>query len=175
MKTNEFKNILFEYFNAKICIEFPELSGKVFRERLRINQPNYPFLVLKSGERSRINKRFEHFTKDEIEYTRVQYRMPVTFSIHDIRKNPVDAEAFSDTVIDYVERFFADNDSTHTDLRQKNIVINELLISGVRDTSAFSKTAQEFVKEIDVVFEFEDVSCITSEKGKDISIDIVSR
>ena len=172
MKTYEFKNELFVYFNLKLSEKFPELSGKIFRERLRINQPAFPFVVLKSGERSRINKRYEHFLEGNQEHTRVQYRMPVTFAVHDVKNNPIEAEMFSDTVIDYIEMFFADNDTTHNDLREKGIIVNELMVSPVRDTSSFSKTAQEFVREIDIVFEFEDIMTILPDEGKKLSVDI---
>ena len=38
--------------------------------------------------------------------------------------------------------------------------------------SCFSKTAQEFIKEIDIVFEFENLVQTTSELGLDLETDI---
>ena len=172
MKTYEFKNELFDYFSGKIIEHYPELEGKIFRERLKIDTPSYPYVCLKSGLRTRINSRFEKFLSDGAEYIRVQYRLPVTFSVHDIKTIPKDAEEFTDNVIDYIEMFFASNSSTHMDLGNKGIVINELMCSGVRDMSCFSKTAQEFIKEIDIAFEFENLVQTTSELGLDLETDI---
>ena len=77
-------------------------------------------------------------------------------------------------VIDYIESFFADNLSTHIDLRNLGIVVNELMISGVRDMSTYAKTDQEFVREIDIVFEFEELKEFVPERGQDLSVDITS-
>ena len=172
MKTYEFKNKIFEYFNRKITEKFPVLTGKVYRERLKIKKPEFPFVVLKSGERTKINKRYETYYSNDTEYTRVQYRLPVTFEIHDLKATPMDAEILSDDVIDYTESFFEDNEETHTYFQEQGIVINELLCSGVRDTSNISETNQEFVKEIDIAFEFEDLREITSTEGKSVDINI---
>ena len=172
MKTYEFKNELFNYFSGKIIEQYPELNGKIFRERLKIDKPQYPYVCLKSGIRSRINKRFERFFSDGAEYIRAQYSLPVTFAIHDIKTIPKAAEEFTDEVIDYIEMFFTSNPSTHIDLGDKGIVINEQMCSGVRDISSFSKTAQEFVKEIDIIFEFENLVQTTSELGLDLETNI---
>ena len=172
MKTYEFKNELFNYFNGKIVEQYPELEGKIFRERLKIDKPSYPYVCLKSGIRTRLNNRFERFFSDGAEYIRVQYSLPITFSVHDIKAAPKAAEEFSDEVIDYIEMFFTSNPSTHMDLGNNGIVINEQICSGVRDISSFSKTAQEFVKEIDIAFEFENLVQITSEAGLDLETNI---
>ena len=172
MKTYEFKNELFDYFSGKIIEQYPELEGKIFRERLKIDKPSYPYMCLRSGVRTRLNNRFERFFTDGKEYIRVQYRLPVIFSVHDVREIPMEAEEFTDEVIDYVEMFFAANPTTHIDLGDMGIVINELMCSGVRDLSSFSKTAQEFIKESEVVFEFENLVETTSELGRDLETNI---
>lgn len=172
MKTCAFKNTLFDYFNSKITSEYPELATKIFRERLKINRPDYPFVVMKSGERTRINKRFEQYETEAGKNIRVQYRQPVTFEVHDLREIPLDAEEYSDNLVDFIEHFFLNEENTHIDLRNKGIVINELLSSGIRDTSSTSVTSQEFVKEIDIVFEFEDVRIIKTAPAKELETDI---
>lgn len=174
MKTYEFKNKLFEYFNDKTTAKFPELSTKIFRERLKINRPDYPFIMMKSGERVRINKRFEKYDTKAGKNIRVQYRLPITFEVHDIKETPMDAERFTDEMIDYIEQFFISNDITHYELRNEGIVINELLCSGVRDTSSVSTTSQEFVKEIDIVFEFEDVRTETPVSALELEAEIAT-
>ena len=172
MKTYEFKNTLFEYLNNRIIVDIPELNGKIFRERLKINKPSTPFVVIKSGERTRVNKRYEKFIKNDIEYTRVQYRILLTFCVHSIKMSPIEAEQFADNTIDYIERFFIDDASTHADLSGSGIVINELMASGVRDKSAFSETNQEFIRELDIVFEFEDITEIIPEPGLELKTNI---
>lgn len=172
MKTYDFKTTLFEYFNQKAKIQFPILENRIFRERLKINQPEYPYVILKSGERTRINKRFECFRIGNTENIRVQYRLAVTFGVHDLRKTPSDAERFSDELIDYIEQFFINDRTTHVDLEARGIVVNELLCSGVRDMSQNATTSQEFIKEIDIVFEFEDIQTITSELGQELETNI---
>lgn len=175
MKTYDFKTTLFEYFNQKATTQFPILENKIFRERLKINQPDFPYIIMKSGERTRINKRFECYRTDNAENIRVQYRLPITFGVHDLRKIPSDAEQFSDELIDYIEQFFINNRTTHVDLEGQGIVINELLCSGVRDISANATTTQEFIKEIDIVFEFEDIQTITPELGRELETDIIPK
>ena len=175
MKTYEFKNTLFEYLNNRIIVDIPELNGKVFRERLRVNAPQTPFVVIKSGERTRINKRYEHFLNNDIEYTRVQYRILLTFCVHSIKTSPVEAEQFADNTIDYLEKFFIDDATTHADLSQSGIVVNELQCSGVRDTSTFSETNQEFIRELDIAFEFEDVTEVIPEPGLELHTNISPR
>lgn len=175
MKTYDFKTTLFAYFNQKAIIQFPILENRIFRERLKINQPDFPYILMKSGERTRINKRFENFYKDNADHIRVQYRLPITFCIHDLREVPADAELFSDTLADFVEQFFINNQTTHVDLEENGIVINELLCSGVRDKSEFATTSQEFIREIDIVFEFEDIQTITSELGQQLETNIVPK
>ena len=172
MKTYEFKNTLFEYFNNRITVDIPELNGKIFREHLKINCPQPPFICIKSGERTRINKRYENFIKNDIEYTRVQYRIILTFCVHSVATSPVEAEQFADETVDYIEKFFIDDSSTHADLSESGIIINELLCSGVKDTSSFAETNQEFVRELDIVFEFEDVSAIVPELGQELQTNI---
>jgi hypothetical protein len=172
MKTYEFKNYIFEYFNDKTLLKFPDLNGKIYRERLRINKPEFPFIVMKSGERIKINKRYETYYSNNTEYTRVQYRIPITFAVHDLKQSPIDAEIFTDDVIDYIESFFEDDAQTHSYFHEQGIVINELLCSGVRDISKTTETNQEFIKEIDITFEFEDLREIPSEMGKDLEINI---
>lgn len=172
MKTFEFKNTLFDYFNNKIVEHFPELEGKIFRERLKIDKPQYPYICLKTGTKTRTNRRFENFYSEGKEYIRVQYSLPITFSVHDIKVNPIEAEAYTDEVIDYIELFFIANQTTHIDLNQKGIIINETMGSGVNDTSSFSNTAQEFIKETEIVFEFENIIETVPEKGKELDINI---
>lgn len=176
MKTYEFKNTLFEYFNEKLLEKFPCLENKIFRERLKVNEPAYPYITMKSGERVRINKRFEcYYDKDKAEKIRMQFRLPITFEVHDLRTVPSDAEQFNDEVIDYIEQFFVSNKQTHSDMHERGIIINEMLCSGVRDKSSNSLTSQEFVREIDIVFEFEDIQTIVSDLGEALDITIVPK
>ena len=172
MKTYQFKNEIFEYFNTKMTAEFPTLDGHIFRERLRSIQPEYPFVVLKSNERTRINKRFERYNSGKKTCIKAQYRLPVTFSVYMLSQNSSEAEEFSDNVIDYIEYLFTDCEDTHYTLAEKGIAVNELLNSGVRDLSSFAQTAQEFRKDIDIVFEFEDIQEYSYELGKTVDIDI---
>ena len=172
MKTYQFKNALDEFFSGKMAEQYPGLA--VFRERLRSQQPDYPFVVLKSGERTRLNKRFESFQQDGKTCVKAQFRLPVTFSVYALSQNAGDAEKFSDEVIDYIEYLFTDCRDTHFLFFVKGIVINELLNSGVRDLSRFSNTNQEFREDIDIVFEFEDVQKFSYELGEKLDIDIRS-
>lgn len=172
MKTYEFKTKLFSFFNEKMTEKFPQLEGKIFRERLRADVPSYPYMILKTGERERINKRFESFISGSSTYIRAQYRVEVVFTVYSLSENPLDAEKESDNIIDYTEQLFIDMESTHITLAGFGIVINELLTGGVRDLSTFADTNQQFRKEIGVVFEFEDIKEYIPEKGKELDINI---
>jgi hypothetical protein len=173
MKTYQFKNLLFEYFYSKFIENYPEFTGKVFRERLKINKPEYPYLIMKSGERTRINKRFEKFRKNDIDYVRASYRISVNFSVHVLEEKPLQAEMLADEAADFIEEIFLDRESTHVDLRNSGIVINEELCSGIRDKSEFSKTAQEFIRDINIIFEFEHMKTESSELAKEIETNVV--
>ncbi len=175
MKTYEFKTKLFSFFYGKMTEKFPELKGKIFRERLRADVPVYPYMVIKTGERNRINKRFESFIADEKKYIRAQYRIDVLFSIYSLYENPSDAEKESDEIIDYTEQLFIDTSSTHAELAEDGITVNELLAGPVRDLSSFAETNQMFRKEICIVFEFEDIKEYIPEQGKALDIDITNK
>lgn len=172
MKTYEFKTKLFSFFNEKMTEKFPGLEGKIFRERLRSDVPSYPYMVLKTCDRERINKRFESFTSDGKTYIRAQYRIGVLFSVYSLRENALDAEKESDEIIDYTEQLFIDTDLTHSILAGEGITINELLAGPVRDLSSFAETNQMFRKEITIVFEFEDIKEYIPEQGKTLDMDI---
>ncbi len=172
MKTYEFKTKLFSFFNEKMTEKFPQLEDKIFRERLRADEPEYPYMILKTGERQRINRRFETFTSGEKTYIRAQYRMEVVFGVYSLCPNPIDAEKESDDIIDYTEQLFLDTEDTHLMFMNSGIVINELLSGGVRDLSSFAQTNQQFRKEIGIVFEFEDIKEYIAEEGKELFMDI---
>ena len=175
MKTYEFKTKLFSFFNSRMTEKFPELEGKIFRERLRADVPSYPFMVLKTGDRERINKRFESFNADGKTYIRAQYRIEVLFSVYSLYENPCDAEEESDEIIDYTEQLFIDTDLTHAVLAEDGITINEHLAGPVRDLSSFAETNQMFRKEICIVFEFEDIKEYIPQEGKALYMDISNK
>lgn len=172
MKTYEFKTKLFSFFNSRMTEKFPALEGKIFRERLRADVPAYPYMVLKTGDRERINKRFESFNEDGKTYIRAQYRIEVLFSVYSLYENPCDAEEESDEIIDYTEQLFLETDTVHALLAEEGIVVNELLAGPVRDLSSFAETNQLFRKEICIVFEFEDIKEYIPEPGKELYMDI---
>lgn len=175
MKTYEFKTKLFSFYNSHMTAKFPELNGKIFRERLRQDMPQYPYVVVKTGERERINKRFEKFFQDGKEYIRGQYRIEIIFSAFALSENPAEAEKLSDDIIDYTEQLFIDDESSHYDLMAEGIGINELLSGKVVDLSSFASTNQEFHKETSIMFEFEDVSEFVPEEGKLLDINVECR
>lgn len=175
MKTYEFKTKLFSFFNDRMTEKFPELKGKIFRERLRSDVPSYPFMVLKTGDRERINKRFESFNANGKTFIRAQYRIGIIFSVYSLYENPCYAEEESDEIIDYTEQLFLDTDLTHALLLEEAITVNELLSGPVRDLSSFAETNQQFRKEICIVFEFEDVKEYIPPEGKELYMDINHR
>ena len=175
MKTYEFKTKLFGFFNEQMTEKFPLLEGKIFRERLRPDVPSYPYMVLKTGDRDRINKRFESFASDGKIFIRAQYRIEVLFSVYSLYENALEAEQESDAIIDYTEQLFIDTDLTHSILASDGITVNELLAGPVRDLSSFAETNQLFRKEIKIVFEFEDIKEDTPEFGKMLDMHIESK
>ena len=175
MKTYEFKTKLFSFYNSHMTAKFPELSGKIFRERLRLEMPDYPYVVIKTGARERLNKRFEKFFKDSKEYIRAQYRIEIIFSAFALAENPTVAECLSDEIIDYTEQLFLDTESSHYELAEEGICVNELMAGKVMDLSSFASTNQEFRKETSIVFEFEDISEFVPEEGKLLDVNINCR
>ena len=172
MKIYQFKTILFDYFNEKICQKFPQLEGKIYRENLLLRQPSYPFVTMHQPKRSRLDKRFDAYCFDDKFYIKCKYQTTVLFSVHSLCSDKNLAEKFSDELIDFIEELFLLNPTTHIDLNQKEIVINELLSSDVTDESKVINSNHEFVKSVSIVFEYEDVKEISSELGADLQINI---
>ena len=122
----------------------------------------------------RIYKRFEIFHKNGKDLTRKEMRLMVTFGVYTLfnDENLGEADELAMELIEFIQDLFTNTQSTFDILAAKGITINERMASDIRDLSTFSQTNQEFRKEIDIVFEFEDIQEFTPEPGKELDIQI---
>lgn len=172
MKKYQFKTILFEYFNEKITEKFPILSGKIYRENLLLRKPTHPFLTIKTLKTERAQKRFETYYKDNIRYIKSKYKTQVIFTIHSLLADKNSSEKFADDVMDFVEELFLLSLDAQIDLAHRGIVVDEFFDSEIVEENCPINSDREFVKNITLKFEFEDIKEIVADYGKDLEIKI---
>lgn len=165
MKINNAKEVIYDFFNEEIKVKYPQVS--VFWRGTRQNTPEYPYIMLNADVKV-INKRFD---------VRKEVRLTVTFGAYASpnSENLEDSDNITTELVEYIQNLFGITQKTFDALYKKEITVNELLASDIRDLSSFSQTNQEFRKEIDIVFEFEDViesSEAESALGLDIDIKV---
>ena len=182
MKINEAKNIIYNFFKTEICAKYPEYfplesnnaCGKVFWDRVKQTRPQLPFVMLTDLEPQKIYRRFERYFQDGKYKVRKEMRMHVTFGVYTIAVNGnlVTADRQATDIIEFIQDLFTENENTFIALQNQGITINEIESSNIRDLSAFQQTNQEFRKEVDIAFEFVDITEETGELGKALNVHI---
>ena len=162
MNTIEAKKIIYKFFKDEINTAYPSVfkEGSIFWARTKQEMPAKPYIMLTDSVNTKICKRVENFVQSGKKYTRKEVRLTVTFGVYTLNneENLSDADNFATELIEYVQNLFTVTQKTFDTLYEKEITVNELLASDIRDLSSFSQTNQEFRKEIDIVFEFDDVT-----------------
>ena len=182
MNTQTARTIIYNFFKEQIIKAYPKVfkldannaCGKIFFDRLKQTRPARPYIMLSEGELQKIYKRFESYTIDGITYTRQEFRLPVTFGVYTLanRNNLTEADNTATEIIEYINNLFLNTQSTFDYLSNKGITVNELESSDIRDLSQFQQTNQEFRKEIDIMFEFDNISQNTAELGEALGVNI---
>ena len=182
MKINEAKPIIYNFFKNKISDAYSDLfpldsnnaTGKIFWDRVKQTRPQKPYIMLSDLAPQKIYKRYEEFEKNGNVYVRKEMRMPVTFGVYTIATNGNLAASDNQAtdLIEYIQDLFTETNETFISLSNQGITINELESSEIRDLSAYSQTNQEFRKEIDIVFEFQDVAEKETELGQALNVQI---
>lgn len=172
MKINDAKEIIYKFFNEQAAVFCPEVS--VFWRGTRQEMPKYPFIMLADSGITRINKRFECFQKDGREYSRKEMRLTITFGVYTLNDegNLADSDKLVLKITEFIQDLFTKTQSTFDTLCVKGITVNELLASDIRDLNITSEAGHEFHKEIDIVFEYEDLTEFIPEYGQYLDADI---
>ncbi len=181
MKITEAKKVIYNFFKNSISKDYPQYfkltnnaTTKLFWDRVKQKKPAKPYIMLLDANISKIYRRFETFIKDGKQYVRKEMRLLVTFGVYTLKNNDnlADADTLCTELIEYIQNLFTETQSTFDALAAQGITINELESSEIRDLSQFSQTNQEFRKEIDIAFEYDDITAYTPELAKGLNIDI---
>lgn len=182
MKINEVKKKIYNFFKAEINAKYPEIfvldtnnaCNNVFWDRVKQTRPQLPFIMLTDGEPQKIYKRFESYYQNNKYKTRKEIRLPVTFGVYTvaISGNLVAADNQATEIIEFIQDLFTEKESTFIALYNQGITINELESSNIRDLSAYQQTNQEFRKEIDIAFEYVDITEEAGKLGKALNVHI---
>lgn len=182
MKINEVKPIIYNFFKSEMNAKYPELfpvdtnnaCGKIFWDRVKHTRPDKPYIMLTDQPPQRIYNRFEKFRQDNKYKVRKEMRLHVTFTVYTIATsgNLAASDNQANELIEYIQDLFLEKESTFNSLRNQGITINELESSNIRDLSAYEQTNQEFRKEIDIAFEYLDITDETGELGKALNVHI---
>ncbi len=181
MKTNTVKKIIYDYLKEKIFQEFPEnfelmedSRDEIFWGRLKDQSPDKIYITLIDKKIAKINKRFEEYKSDGKYYRKRSKQLLVTFGVYALSTEDffTIADVLTVEIIEFIERLFTESRETFNKFAEQGIVINELEVSDIRDFSKLSGQTQEFRKEFDLPFEYEDIEEFTPETGKELEIHI---
>ena len=181
MKTNEVKRIIYDFLKEKVFENYPryfELMensyDEIFWGKLKNGSSDKIYISLIDKNISKVAKRFEEYNENGKYYYQKRKRMLVTISVYITASEDFFSLADKLTVdlLEFIEALFTENIDTFNYFSQHNIVINELQVSDIRDKSSISAQTQEFRKEIDIPFEYEEIQEYTPELGCSLDIDI---
>jgi len=181
MKTNETKQIIYDFLKEKIFENYPEhfelmedSRSEIFWGRLKTQSYDKVYITLSDKKIAKINKRFEEFEQNGKYYYKKTKQLLVTFGVYVLSSEEFfpNSDSITVDIIEFIENLFTEQQSTFNYFASKGIIINELGVSDIRDTSHLSPKCQEFRKEIDIPFEYEEVSEFSKEFGKDLEINI---
>ena len=181
MKTNEVKTIIYDFLQEKVFERFPEHFNlmesekmEIFWGKLKTQEQDKVYISLTDKKISKINKRFDEYQMNGKYYRRKTKQLLVTFGVYVVASEEFSRQADCLTleIAEFIETLLTDTQATFNHFASKNITINELGVSDIKDASHLSQKAQEFRKEIDIPFEYEDVEVLETEFGKDLEINI---
>lgn len=182
MNTNQVMEEVYVFTKQKLSEKFPEIfpldlnraTNKIFISNGKFEKPQRPLVELDDIFKSKLHKRFNPYYKGNIEYTPMQWRVTVKFEVKTTNNegNLIGGKKQANQIIDYIENLFTNNQETFNHFDTKGIIINELESSDVRDLSRFMFTNNEFVKSIDICFEYEEIEERVIEYGKFVGVDI---
>ena len=181
MKTNTVKKIIYDYLKEKIFKEFPEnfelmadCRDEIFWGRLKDQSPDKIYITLIDKKISKINKRFDEYKSNGKYYRKRSKQLLVTFGVYALATEDFFsiADKLTVEIIEFIESLFTESQETFNMFSEYGIVINELAVSDIRDLSKLAGQTQEFRKEFDLPFEYEEIEEFTPEAGKDLEINI---
>lgn len=184
MKIEEAKKIIYIFFKNRVSADHPQYFGltdnasdKIFWSKVKQSMPQKPYIMLSEASVSKLYKRFETFHENGQDFVRKEMRLLVTFGVYTLNSdgNLVEADNLATELVEYIQDLFTETQNTFDTLSAQGITVNELVSSDIRDLSQFSQTNQEFRKEIDIAFEYEDIQTYTPELGQDLDMEISNK
>ena len=182
MNNNEAKDLIYAFLKSEINAAYPDLfpldsnnaCSKVFWDRVKHNRPNKPYIMLTDQPPQKIYRRFEQYRQDNQYKVRKEMRMHVTFSVYTIATdgNLAASDRLASNLIEFIQDLFTEKESTFIALHNQGVTINELESSDIRDLSEYEQTNQEFRKEIDIAFEYLDITDENGELGRALNVNI---
>lgn len=182
MKINKAKDIIYSFFKTKLNAKYPELfpldannaCSNIFWDRVKQTRPQPPFVMLTDTDPQKIYRRFEEYYENNKYKVRKEMRLHVTFGVYTVvtNGNLAASDRQATELIEFIQDLFTENENTFITLHNQGITINELESSNIRDLSAYQQTNQEFRKEIDIAFEYIDITEETAELGKALNVHI---
>ena len=177
MKINETKQIIYTFFKTKLEEAYPDIELPVFWRYIEQSEPQKPYIMLSEASVAKLYKRFETFQNYGQGYVRKEMRLLVTFGVYTPNSDGSldEANNLATELVEYIQDLFTETQSTFDTLSAQRITVNELECSDIRDLSQFSQTNQEFRKEIDIAFEYDDIQTYTPELGQDLDMEISNK
>ena len=181
MNANNVKKIVYDYLKEKIFEKFPEHfelmeypKDEIFWGRLKNESSDKIYITLIDKKISKLNKRFEEYKQDGKYYYKKSKQVLVTFGVYANASEDFFhlADYLTVDIIEFIESLFTESRDTFNFLAEKGIIINELAASDIKDFSKLNTHTQQFRKEIDIPFEYEDIKEYTPDFGKELDINI---
>ena len=181
MGTNEVKKYIYDYLIDKLIENFPRyfqlmerVDYEIFWGQLSDLISDKIYVTIVDKRISKVGKRYEEYLKNGKYYRRRTKKMFVNFEVYVQASEDFYHKADFATVevIEFIESLFTETQETFNFFLQKGIVIKELEASDIRDFSKINIKTQEFRKEIEIPFEYEEIFEYIPEFGNDLETDI---
>lgn len=182
MKIKDVKKIIYNFTKDSLSKTYPYLfklnenkaTNRIFWKNAKEEKPPKPFVRLRVIRNSKLYRRFNSHVENGKEITKEQWQLRVEFAVCTLASdnNLFKAEEQANEIIEFLEQLFTNNRETFDYLSSKNITVNELESSEIRDLSDFLYTNNEYLFCFEVPFEYENISERKLDYGKGIDVDI---
>ena len=183
METNTVKQIIYDFLKEKVFQTFPKYfdlmensRDEIFWGRLQNQSYDKIYVSLIDKKITKIDRRYEEYRSGDIYYYKKRKQLLVTIAVYVVSNTEFTSVSDNLVVdlIEYIESLLTESQATFNYFASNGIVINELGVSEIKDMSSLNTKTQEFRKEFDIPFEYEDIREYEPEFGCELSVDINS-
>ena len=181
METNAVKRIIYDFLKEKVFQTFPKYfdlmensRDEIFWGRLQNQSYDKIYVSLIDKKIKKIDRRYEEYRSGDIYYYKKRKQLLVTIAVYVVSNTEFTSVSDNLVVdlIEYIESLLTESQATFNYFASNGIVINELGVSEIKDMSSLKTKTQEFRKEFDIPFEYEDIREYEPELGCELSVDI---